>query len=253
MKKLVRLTVNALSVIVMVLSVTALGAMLFEAYIYDYKGNSVVMLTKTQLAQRGGTGFIVEAPSGKKYTLTNAHICKIGDQLVAHTQNSKTHTIKVIEIYPEHDLCIMEAVPGLRALKVASNIDLHERVWLIGHPALRPLTLESGHFAGDMDIQVYGACSTELAEKVLKKIESKKEEEITLDDLEQLLMLMAGMCIKPHNAQYINNISYGGNSGSPVVNKFGNVVGVLFAGSRSQPTSSYTVPISEIHKFLKDK
>jgi len=45
--------------------------------------------------------------------------------------------------------------------------------------------------------------------------------------------------------------SYPGNSGSPVVDFFGNVVGILFAGI--QPHINMIVPVSSLHEFLLDK
>jgi S1-C subfamily serine protease len=250
-KKMKKAVLKTIVSAIALLSLVAVCAVSFEAYLYEYKGASVVKLTKTYAARSGGTGFQVLAPSGKQYTLTNAHICEIADTLIAHDQDQNTYEVKVIEINKKHDLCIMEPIEELRPLKVASNISLHERVWLIGHPALRPLTLESGHFAGNVEIGLYTKCSKEKLEEQLNKI---TEDDIkTIDDLEKLLMLLSGFCVKKMTAQYINNIAYGGNSGSPVVNKFGNVVGVLFAGRRDQPTASYTVPFSEIVDFLQDK
>lgn len=252
MKKILKLTTRAALRLLTILGVIAVAAMGFEAYLYDYKGSSVVKITRTHAARSGGTGFQIEAPSGKKYILTNAHICKMGKNLIAHDQNGISTEISVIEIDTAHDLCIMEPIDGLRSLRIASDVVYHERVWLIGHPALRPLTLESGHFAGVVDIDLYSRCSKKLNSKQLDDF-SKTGDINSIEDLEKFLMLMSGMCIVKRNAQYINNIAYGGNSGSPVVDKFGNVIGVLFAGRRDQPTASYTVPLRAIHKFLEDK
>ena len=48
------------------------------------------------------------------------------------------------------------------------------------------------------------------------------------------------------------NIIYGGNSGSPVVNFYGNVVGVVFAGSPSVITNGYMVPYPIIKEFIEN-
>lgn len=266
MINLLKRLLNSVLLLTLIALASATSLTLYESFLYDYKGASVVMITKTTAGRSGGTGSVVVAPSGKKYTLTNAHICRMGKNLIAHKQNGETQEIKVIEIYRDHDLCIMEPVDGLRPLKIAKNIILHERVWLIGHPALRPLTLESGHFVGMMDISLSTTCSKleieEQRKQILKELEKLKNE-VDMDPILKMLKMILlldrlyqfkyNRCIKTVETQHINNIAYGGNSGSPVVDKFGNIIGLLFAGSRSQPTASFVVPLYEIHKFLEDK
>lgn len=226
-RQLIYNTLKSTITAVSILGIVVAGAIGFETYIYDYVGSSVNMITKTSIKKRGGTGFQIISPSGKRYTLTNRHICKMGKELVVFHSNGSYKTLKVLHISKQHDLCLMEPLQDQRPLKIASNVDLHERIWLVGHPALRPLTLESGHFAGKVNIQLRVKCAEESTPYLL--------------------------CTQTYFAHYINNIAYGGNSGSPVVNAFGNVVGVLFAGRPDQPTSSYMVPLAEIKKFLKDK
>lgn len=243
MKKLktpLKALIKSALTIASIMAILPATAILYESYMYNYKGQSVIKLYKK--GSGGGTGFQIMAPNGVQYTLTNAHICHIDDELTAEDHSGEEiGTLRVLKIYPEHDLCIMEGVPALPALKLADSIQARERVWLIGYPALRPLTLESGHFAGIMNIRVFTQCEEYGTKKM--NINGK-------DAIVKYRALIP--CIRPYKSQYINNISYGGNSGSPVLDKWGNVVGVLFAGRRDQPTSSFTVPHSAIKAFLDE-
>lgn len=244
MKSLLKKTLKLLIKLLAIYTLCISGAIFYESeFMYNYKGSSVVMLT---YGRSGGTGFRVKAPSGKYYILTNAHICRINNSLIAKGNGNNT-LINVIEIYDKHDLCIMEDIPEIPALSIASSLEKRERLWLIGHPALRPLTLESGHFVAPMDINLWSECPKSQWKSQMIDMDLENAE------LEEIIMRMAGYCTIQMTSNHLNNISYGGNSGSPVLNKWGNVVGVLFAGSPSQPTSSYMVPLKEIYKFLEDK
>ena len=54
------------------------------------------------------------------------------------------------------------------------------------------------------------------------------------------------------SANMFNTNAYGGNSGSPILDFKGDVIGVLYAGSPSQPDISYAVPLNVLQEFLKD-
>lgn len=236
-KKIARLA----ALFCLVLAAPLVGHRAHKHYIYDYKGRSVVRLTQ---GFSGGTGFRVKVASGKNYILTNYHICMLGYEtgyLRAEDYNGNRYRLNIIKPYLEHDLCLVEDVPGIPALSVANGVYPHEQVYLVGHPRLANLTMESGSVVSNDIIQLvmprplYVACNgfdypspweKSLADRGLK------------------------LCLEDFSATHANIIAYGGNSGSPVLDDFGNVIGVLFAGSNKAVTASYLVPLAHIQKFL---
>lgn len=256
-----------LKILVAAILVSPLMFNLIETdFIYNYKGKSVVTLRQ---GRSGGTGFVVQNRYNQKYTLTNKHICRLKDSLgylTYETSDGKVGQVRVIDESRVHDLCILEAVPDLPALTLAKDVAIKEAVWLIGHPALRPLTLENGYLVDYLDISVLTYCNQEELAKIIKYLEvertsfkkdcSKFSEECLARAsrlLEIAKMVQAGFCAKTYRSGHINAIAYAGNSGSPILNKWGNVVGVLFAGSASQNTASYIVPLEYVTPFVDKK
>lgn len=204
-------------------------------------GSQVVKIIGTE---GSGTGFHIKAPSGKTYILTNQHVCAIADknQELLVENSKKTISRRVIAVYQKHDLCLVEALPGEEnGLRMASSLSIGEDIVLIGHPSGRPLTLSKGEF---------------IHKKLIPMMNFKIK---TLEECNSVNgtwldggFFLPSVCVEQISAFGISSPSYPGNSGSPVVNKWGNVVGVLFAGNRTQLNDNYMVPFHELKNFLKD-
>ena len=254
---------TSLKVIKKLLRVTAIAAIIlvsvqianrsYKHYIYDFKGSSVVMLTGKFIDQKsGGTGFQVTAPSGKQYTMTNYHVCMLADDnkiIKAETVNGATHKLRVLYYSLMHDLCLLEPIKSLRSLSVANSMYKHEEVHIVGHPRLESLTKESGSIVSMKTIRIMIP--------TLKHHTCKNGREINpfifQNERTRRFQEKYKYCGEILKAMHTNAISYGGNSGSPVLDDLGNVIGVLFAGTRGIPTSSLVVPLEYIQSFLENK
>lgn len=203
-----------------------------------YRGHIGSSVVKVIGVNGMGSGFHVQAPSGETYILTNAHVCALADQnrqLTIQHENRKVIRT-VIAVYKNHDLCLVEKLPKAKSgIKIASSSDFGEDVYLIGHPSGRPLTLSKGEL---------------IFQKRINLMMNKSEKDCRGLYVPDMLFFQGG-CVESFQAHGISTIAFPGNSGSPVVNKYGNLIGVLFAGS-NQPTDSYMVPLRHIQAFLKD-
>lgn len=220
--------------------------------IRKHVGSKVVLIMGEK---GGGSGFHVKAPSGKTYILTNAHICLIADKkdyldiyLYGSSVPIKSKVVKRMET---HDLCLIEGLSGVTGIGIADSVDVGETVGIVGHPGLRPLSLSKGEIIGATMIELIFGMDLKEKQCIGKTI---KAEDIK-DPMFEFIMAMMGkesLCLANLPTTMLNAISYGGNSGSPVVNFWGNTVGVLFAGNPRQPTDTHLVPLAEIKKFLKN-
>jgi S1-C subfamily serine protease len=160
----------------------------------------------------GGTGFHMEH-AGKIVLVTNNHVCDpVNEGMTLRTLDQGT--LEVIKISKEHDLCLLKS-NRLVGLKLAHTpAQVLDRVILVGHPRGLSLTIREGHV-----MEVSHAVFPWMGTQQLPYAE-------------------------------LSTITYGGSSGSPVVNTHGMVVGVLFAGYRDYNTEGMMVPWLDLLVFL---
>jgi S1-C subfamily serine protease len=214
-----------------------------------YKMKDVVLIHS--FSGGGGTGSIVKLPSGKNAVLTNGHVCKLAqDGVILVNYLGNDYVSKVIEVYPKHDLCIVESPSQKGGLSIASSVDMGEKVFAMGHPLLEPNTITHGELSGVVNVRIAMGYNVPKAE-----CSGEGYELINAEQSGNPMMSLFGIlnvCIRSLDSNASTVIILPGNSGSPTVNIYGNIVAVVFAANESG-TRSYHVPLKEIKAFLKDK
>lgn len=206
---------------------------LSERESYDAARTQTLMMLNPDKLTSGGTGFEVKALSGRVYTLTNSHVCNLarGSYLVAR-KGERDRRVQIIASAPEVDLCVLEGIPGYEGLTLATHLDMYAPTHIVGHPLLQPVTIASGYFNGHGEVPV-SYCFNGTGAKY-------KAYDVPELDLTN--------CLKIMSANFSSANSLPGNSGSPVTDEYGNVVGVLFAGNGMG--LSLIVPLEKIREFL---
>lgn len=252
--------VKAMLFAIIILVMPLVGHRAHKHYLYDYKGNSVVRLIGHGMGRAsGGTGFQVVAPSGKQYTLTNYHVCMLANKnfdgsesLQAEDYKHRKTNIKVIKHSKNHDLCLLEPVLGLPVIEQANKYFLHEQVHLIGHPRLANLTIESGSIVSKRIINIALPTKSDhdcKTPQIRNPFVRKQSFKVPYRYHRNLFKT----CYEELPVLHINVISYGGNSGSPVVDDLGRLIGVLFAGNRNAVTAAFVVPLEYVKQFLSNQ
>lgn len=161
-----------------------------------------------------GTGFYIKYLN-RTFILTNAHVCAISYELKIFPKIQFGNMIEdVIAIDTEHDLCLVSSSRASGLELSLSSLDPMEKIFLVGYPRGLEKTIREGRLISSMFEVIPWVKNT------------------------------------PIRIQQISATAYPGNSGSPITNTSGEVVGVLFAGDESYPHEPYVVPLEAIHKFL---
>src|ERR1051325_3963011 len=229
------------------LAYVALSApQLHDAYLRQAVGSKVYKIT-TDDQQGAGTGFSVKVPSGQTYIVTNSHVCNgvleaasvPGTVLVVNGQGAMRR--RVIAISDKTDLCLIEGLPGVDGLSLASESDIGDNLTSFGHPLLEPLTSAKGEVIAKTDLQILDYVMKSGNEELDGPLGAKdgkcdlpknKIEEQTVMGMSETGLIIAKikLCTTiPKSVYQTNMVLYPGNSGSPAVNALGHVVGVVFA------------------------
>ena len=183
-----------------------------------------------------GTGFGIhyDSKNKKSYIITNSHICKLSDEVPFpvkfYFENSNTimgsdskppfsGELSFLDNDEEKDLCLMVTDSYIRPAKIAKKdyiINQMEEVKIIGAP--------NGVFPIILDSYVSNLLSRNMLGRP--------------DDRPMLLL---------------SELVFGGQSGSPVYNKKGEVIGVVSMNLNNEMGPIYgtaAIPIQDLREFL---
>lgn len=209
-------------------------------YVHQKYIRSVAEESTVQIYGQDGTGSgsHVELANGKTVILTNKHICQMQAPLTAKAEGEKeAKIVKIIKISDKHDLCVLEGIPGHKGLKLGSSPELGDELYTLGHPRGDALTVAKGEFIDTKPITLMdefnedGTCSGKI-ERI------------------QIFIFVLDVCTITRDAVQLSTPTYQGNSGSPVVNKYGNLVAVIFAGNQQIENMGFAVPFKDVVEFL---
>ena len=220
--KILKMMSRVILLLVLVGTVQVKGPELHEKYLIHKVGKGVVKVLNAAKTG-GGTGFHVKLPSGGTAILTNKHVCLGTNKwgIVTINKNNAFYQRRIIDISTTHDLCLIEPIYK-DGLSLGSEPETGDHSAILGYPSLTPLRFEVAKFVTRMEVSI---CT--------------KVEFIFCVETTELDSYLYNAMIQP------------GNSGSPVVNFFGNLVAVVFAGGSGDHTIA--VPLEYVKDFISER
>jgi len=226
---------SLLAMMLIVVSAAAAAPFAHKAFIRSKVGSRVYMV-RISPTGGGGTGFMVKAPSGKSYLMTNDHVCaasKNGEDMVVMTDSGDWIPRKILHRSDKTDLCLLDGMPGVEGLELASDSSVGDQVMAVGHPALMPLALSGGEILGSQDIMILDFVTLDKNDPNCQKPKNSMVEvgeRIVFKDNNLAIEPVYGCVNVTKEAKITNLMIRPGSSGSPMVNWKGQVEGVMFAG-----------------------
>lgn len=239
LKKLLKPVSYFLLTALMILKLPELHYSLLRSYV----SSKVVKITN-QTLNHGGTGVHVKTPHGSTFILTNAHVCRVAENGFVWVTSEEGITIprRVIESSNFTDLCLIEGMPGKSGLSLGNEPEVGDIEAVIGHPKLMPTTVSRGEIIGTTEVDVMDHVITDPDSDRCDMPKNKIEEIMSMFGLVRICLI--------HIKAYLSNIVIlPGNSGSPMVNKYGSLVGLAFAGDDDVHWGCIVI-LSDIEKFL---
>lgn len=196
-------------------------------------------LRATAVQLNVGSGAFVEAPSGRKYALTNWHVCEdaeIDGRVILTRPDGSSILTQIAKKSVTADLCALSVPKNNPALKIAKSFDSrprHTAIWTRGYPE-RILSESRGFVIGTDHFQLrfntdHGQC---------------------VPGMELRHNFKGDFCL----GNYVNHIttlySQPGSSGSSVTNEDGELVGVIQTYKTGEGAGM--IPLEVVQEFFKD-
>ena len=234
-----RLLTLVLLVVIAIIGSIKLFSPLSQRELMTKMNASVVSITAPEIHKHVGTGFAIKGSANTDFILTNRHVCEGAKneagivRIVVNNDGQTQYFRKIVKISDKVDLCLIEGIKELKPIMFGNEVSYTDTIHVLGFPLVRQPRVSSGMALKPIEVEV--------AEPVMDPAQCKGK-------LQSVLFMT--LCITTVHGIEVTAQAFPGNSGSPVVNIYGQLVGVIFAGD-SQMNSGLYVPMSEVIEFLK--
>jgi S1-C subfamily serine protease len=154
-------------------------------------------------------------PVGNDYMVTNAHVVAGADRVQVERPDGRTFAATVVVFNPEIDVAVLR-VPG------------------IGLPALTLIQQDPARSTTGAVIGYPGGGGEQVVPAAVRGTETAQGRDIYGDGLVTRRIEVLAAHVIP------------GNSGGPVVDRDGDVIGVVFAASTVDPTEGYALTVGQV-------
>lgn len=221
----------------------------FNPQTVELFGKSVFRIVNKQ-HDGGGTGFATLTPSGMPVILTNAHVCEMGktsgtveidldDNFEKELPGIRFVEVRILSVSTFSDVCVLTSPPYLVPIRLSQeNAARHSRITIIGFPLLNELTPSEGVVLRYKTIPIIWDVPMNECVGPTFRILSR----MTFFGLQQI-------CLRDLYGADTSAVVYPGNSGSPVLNAMGEVVGILFAGNNVTHHGTI-LPVTMVNSFI---
>lgn len=217
-----------------------------DLYIFFKAKPATIRLLSPNNPGSGGTGFGISF-HGKDYTVTNDHVCRLGEEsgyMVGFDEKWGPVKLDILYQSGTTDLCLLTPNQHSAKLHLASKeLAYKERLFVVGYPLLHGAALSTGKKLKNKTI--------ELIEFIIENEEGEKACNKPKQRIVDIFFGLVFGCLDTIKAIESNAKIYPGNSGSPVLNKAGDVVGVMFAAN-TVGVQSFYIPFNDLKGFLQE-
>ena len=237
------------------------GPQIHNLYVASKLEDNTVQLI-TEDGRGGGTGFYVRF-KGKTKMLTNAHVCGASKKMhviapgdeTDYKSVAKIPAVKVIKQDVFKDLCMLEPFDKkIKGLAIADGVDKFDRSYTLGFPLgvkifSKGLIQETITQTKTFPNLAPEACPGFFVD--IRKIKPQNEAHA----MQLFMMLFQGvitLCDVDQELLVISNIINYGSSGSPVVDVFGNLIGVVTIAIGENAMAGGMVRRIDFVDFLSD-
>lgn len=222
-----------------------LFALFLKSPSFDYTSDVNMHKVVLQLEGNGGkcSGEQIETDSGHEYVLTAAHCKNLQEDgsIQVTTEDGRTLMRRIIAEDQYSDLMLLEPVPGMKGIKLASSWERNQHVRTFTHGGGLPTYKTEGELIASMhiDVELWMIDSPESEDLCSKPKHAIKSIRTFFGEFK--------ICALSTNEVATTARIIPGSSGGVAVDDNGRLVGVVSAGGNN---IGFLVPLERIQDFL---